>query len=141
METKIVQDLEEAKENDVVYDIDKGISLLKEFIKKTAIHTKEFYKISKKMKGRDAKEQKKQLFKFSKEKLLNSFNFSFSSKFFILNELDFLEEEVLHNYILGIFISGHSNLPNVKNNLDKILANTIYEISQRSFKNRTEGVS
>jgi len=141
METKIVSNLEEAKENDIIYDIDKGLSLLKEFIKKTAIHTKEFYKISKKMKGRDGKEQKKQLFKFSKEHLLNSFNFYFSSKFFINNELTFLEEEILHNYILGIFISGHSNLPNVKNNLDKILANTIYEMSQRSFNKRKEGVS
>ena len=140
METKIVNNLEEAKENDIVYDIDKGIILLKEFIHKTALHTKEFYKISKKMKGRDGKEQKKQLIKFSKEKLLNSFKFYFSSKFFISNELEFLEEEVLHNYILGIFISGHSSLPNVKNNLDKILANTIYEISQRSFNNRAEGI-
>lgn len=132
MESKIVKDINEAKPNDLVYDIDLGVELLKDFLKKTSIHTKDFKKISKKMNGKDKEKQQKDLNKFCKEKLLNQWNFYFKDKFYVRNELAKLSEEIEYTYILGIFISGHSELPNIKNNLNKVLANSIYELTQRA---------
>lgn len=133
MEKKIVNDLNEAKENDIVYDIDFALELLKEFIKKTFIHTKDFKKLSKKMNGKDKEKQEKELHKFCKEKLLNQWNYIFSSKFYSRNELENIEDKILYTYILGVFISGHSELPNIKNNINKILANSIYELTERVY--------
>lgn len=135
MKKKIVSDLKEAKPNDIIYDIDFGIELLKEFIKKTFLHTKDFKKLSKKMNGKDKEKQEKELHKFCKEKLLKQWNFIFSSKFYVRDEMLKIEDKVLYTYILGVFISGHSELPNVKNNLNKLLANTIYELTQRAVEN------
>lgn len=132
MQSKIVTDVNEAKPNDLIYDIDLGVDLLKDFLQKTSVHAKDFKKLSKKMDGKNKNKQQKDLNKFCKDKLLNQWNFYFKDKFYTRNELENLSEDIEYTYILGIFISGNSELPNIKNNLNKVLANSIYELTQRA---------
>lgn len=122
----------EVKENEVVYDIDEGIAAVKEFIKKTSMHTKDYKKLTKKMDGSNADRQKKELYKFSKEKLENTFRFVMKD-YFKLGELD-LSSEVIQTYVSGLFIIGNTHDKNIKPNIDKIIAHSLYEMSKRAME-------
>lgn len=123
---------EKVKENEVVYDIDEGIAGVKEFLIKTNMHTKEYSKLTKKMDGLNQTKQKKELSKFAKEKLENSFKFIMKD-YFKLGELD-LPNEILLTYISGLFIVGNSHDKSIKPNVDKIIAHSLYEMSKRTME-------
>lgn len=125
---------EEVKENEIVYDIDQGILAVKEFLKKTTIHTKEYKKLTKKMDGANPEKQKKELHKFAKEKLENTFKFVMKD-YFKLGELD-MAPEIIQTYVSGLFIIGNTNDKNIKPNIDKIIAHSLYEMSKRAMENK-----
>lgn len=134
--TRTVRDEGEAKPGETMYDIDQGVVSIKEFIKKTSSHAKAFKKLAKRMNGFDAAKQKKDTFKFAKEKLLFQFKINVVEKFFRNDEMSYLTEDEAFTYILGIFIAGNSQEPNIKTNIEKIYAKTLMEICERSMNNR-----
>lgn len=136
METKIVSEITEKAENEIVYDIDEGLSFIKDFIKRTSSKAKPFYKLSKKMNGKEPEKQKKETFKFCKEELLNQWMFSFGNKFYKNMELNFIEIDDLYTYILGFFILGNSEKKEMKEKRDELICKTIFEMTQRMHENK-----
>ena len=88
------------------------------------------------MNGADSKRQIKENTKFSKKSLFPIFKTELEKVFFKRNEIDFLDERVINTYILGCFIAGNSQEPNIKNSLEKIYAKVLVEICERSQENR-----
>lgn len=134
--TKIVQSETEANGNEVVYDIEKGVEALNDFIKDTFSHTKDYYKLTKKMNGKDPNSQKKLSYKFCKNNLKGKFVSRIEDSFFKNKELDYIPEEKLNVYILGVFIVGNSREEKMKANKDTIFAKVLREICEFSMNNR-----
>jgi hypothetical protein len=138
MERQITKTIEEANkiagENDLVYDIDKGISLVKVFSKKSINTTKSFYKLTKKLDKKDYKYKQKGFAKFYKENLKFIWEKEVESTFFKQNELKELTEEELINYILGLYIVAHSE--KFKEQKDAIIAKTLAEILEVTNKRK-----
>lgn len=138
MQAKIVNSIEETEsiENKIVYDIDNGVECVKNFIRKTVPLSKDFKKLVKKQEGRSEKDQKKLVFDFVNKNLKNTFNYEVSRNFFVNDELNFLNEEVLNTYIFGTFVTGHSK--KLEENHDKIYARILLEMSTRAANERKQ---
>ena len=127
---------EATKKENRVYDIDLGIKCLNNFIKRTISYRKNYKKLTKKMDGKNPAQQKKDNFKFARKYLLKDFKSSVVDVFFTNDEMSYLSEEDVFTYILGVFIAGNSQEPNIKNNINKIYAKVLQELCERSLKNR-----
>jgi hypothetical protein len=138
MNSKIISSMEDAKkyDNAIIYDIDDGIELVKNFIKKTIPLAKEFKKVGKKQNGKDPFEQEKIVINFVKKFLFESFNKEFVDKFFINNELSYLEPKVLYIYIFGLFVIGHSKNLDANQTQEQVIARTLTELSSRAFNEK-----
>ena len=110
MEAKIVNSYEEAykEKNGIVIDLDKGVELLLNFNKKTITKSKKFKKIAKKFNGSNPELQKKKILKFMKDELYLIFRNEFLDKFYLNNEYEVLDKDIISVYIFGSFLEGHA---------------------------------
>lgn len=122
MQSKIVSDLSDVKESDMVYDIDVGVNSVLLFLDKTELHRKEFDKLVSKNRS---------LSSFFRNKLYYTWNHILKESFYRNGELNNISVKELEKYVLGIYKVSKATDENLKRNRDRIIANALYELTER----------
>ncbi len=135
MKSEIISDIEKAKENSIIIDLDQAVQNVYKFINETKHELSILKKMKKDIANLNSDKQRKKYIEFGKKHLYPKF------KKFILNELYPENTKYDLNEIM-IFIVGIYTIYHVDSKLDKekIIYNSLKDMTDIVFKVKKEEV-